>query len=81
MSGLCVLCLLTALQAITTNRVKSIDTTKKHALTQQQHSSNTIIIIIIIVIVDKLSLLCYTNNTKREKRERERERKGKRYDE
>ena len=35
-SGLCVLCLLTALQAITTNRVKSIDTTKKHALTQQQ---------------------------------------------
>ena len=71
MSGLCVLCLLTALQAITTNRVKSIDTTKKHALTQQQHSSNTIIIIIIIVIVDKLSLLCYTNNTKREKREKE----------
>ena len=63
------LCLLTALQAITTNRVKSIDTTKKHALTQQQqqqHNSNTIIIIIII-IVDKLLLLCYTNNTKREK--------------
>ena len=67
MSGLCVLCLLTALQAITTNRVKSIDTTKKHALTQQQHNSNTIIIIIII-IVDKLLLLCYTNNTKRERK-------------
>ena len=68
MSGLCVLCLLTALQAITTNRVKSIDTTKKHALTQQQHNSNTIIII--IIIVDKLLLLCYTNNTKREERKR-----------
>ena len=40
MSGLCVLCLLTALQAITTNRVKSIDTTKKHALTQQQYNNN-----------------------------------------
>ena len=63
------LCLLTALQAITTNRVKSIDTTKKHALTQQQqqqHNSNTIIII--IIIVDKLLLLCYTNNTKRERK-------------
>ena len=69
MSGLCVLCLLTALQAITTNRVKSIDTTKKHALTQQQqqqHNSNTIIIA--IIIVDKLLLLCYTNNTKRERK-------------
>ena len=69
MSGLCVLCLLTALQAITTNRVKSIDTTKKHALTQQQqqqHNSNTIIIV--IIIVDKLLLLCYTNSTKRERK-------------
>ena len=69
MSGLCVLCLLTALQTVTINRVKSIDTTKKHALTQQQqqqHNSNTIIII--IVIVDKLLLLCYTNNTKRERK-------------